>query len=142
MRGDGGWLGRVRDVGEAFLGVLRAELAELMADLGRSGRALVKVLVLVAVVAAIGFWSLGLLLYLAVELVALVLPRWGAVAAVLGLFVAVAVILLLVVRRKLGAIETPAETMRRRCEDHQRWWREQIAGDEPSGDGPGDGADD
>lgn len=131
----GNWTRRAREVGEAFLGVVRAELAELAADLGRSGRALVRALALVAAAAGIAFWTAGLLLYFGIELLALVLPRWGAVGSVLGVFVLITLILLLVARRRLAAIESPAATVERRLGEHQRWWRERIAVDpEPAVD--------
>jgi hypothetical protein len=128
------WARRVRAVGEAFLDVWRAELVEIAADLGRSGRALVRALALLAAAAAVGFWVLGLMLYFAVELVALVLPRWGAVGVVLAVFLLVAAILLVVGRRRLAAIETPAATLRRRFDDHRRWWRENVAADDEPGE--------
>src|SRR5690606_32806439 len=66
------WLGMVRDVGVAFADLARAELAAIAADLGRSGGALVRALVVAAVAAACAFWTLGLAIYFAVELLA----RW------------------------------------------------------------------
>jgi hypothetical protein len=131
MRG-GKWARRVREVGEAFLDVVRAEIAELAADLSRSGRALVRALALLGAAAAIAFWTIGLTLYFGVELLALVLPRWGAVGAVLALFVLATVVLLLLARRKLAAVEPPAATVRRHLDDHRRWWRERVAADDDS----------
>jgi len=128
MRG-GVWAQRVHEIGDAFLGVVRAEVAELSADLGRSGRALVKALALVAAAAGIAFWTIGLTLYFAVELLALVLPRWGAVGSVLALFLVISLVLLLVARRRLATIESPAATVQRRLSDHRRWWSERIAAD-------------
>lgn len=142
MRG-GIWAQRLREIGEAFLGVVRAEVAELAADLGRSGRALVKVLALVAAAAGIAFWTVGLMLYFAVELLALVLPRWGAVGSVLGLFLVISLVLLLMARRRLATIESPAATVQRRLGDHRRWWSERIAADReaPGSDEPVDDAE-
>jgi len=126
-----GWGAKIRDVGDAFLGVIRAEVAALFDDLGRSGRALVGALVWVAVAAAIAFWSVGLLVYVAVELLALVLPRWGAAAIVLGVFVLVAVVLVLLAKKRLTSIEPPNATLRRRMEENRRWWNERVAPEEP-----------
>jgi apolipoprotein N-acyltransferase len=118
---------RLREVGESYLALWRAEVAAILDALGRSGKALVRALVLVAIAAAIGFWTLGLLLYFAVELLALVLPRWGAVGVVLALFVVLTAVLLLVARGSLKRVESPATTVRRRLEDHRRWWQERVA---------------
>ena len=122
---------RVREVGEAYVGLWRAELAAILDELGRSGRALVRALVLVVVAAGVTFWVVGLLLYFAVELLALVLPRWGAVGVVLALFTLCALILLLAARASLRKVESPATTVRRRLDDHRQWWQERVAAPEP-----------
>lgn len=129
MRDSGGWTQRMRTLGEAFLGVVRAELAELAAEIGQSGRALVRALALLAAAAGVAFWTVGLLLYFAVELLVLRLPRWGAVGVVLATYLLLAVVLVVVARRRLAAIEWPAATVSRRLADHQRWWSERVAAD-------------
>jgi hypothetical protein len=134
MTGDRSWRARLREVGDAFLGVVRAELAALVEDLGRSGKALVRALVLVAVAAGIAFWTLGLLLYFAIELVALLLPRWGAVGVVLGIFLLLTFGLLVAARRRWRSIEPPTETVRRRLDESRSWWSERIAGEHDAGD--------
>ena len=58
------WLGMIRDVGVAFGDLARAELAAIADDLGRSGSALVRALIVAAVAAACAFWTLGLAIYL------------------------------------------------------------------------------
>ena len=121
------WLGMIRDVGVAFGDLARAELAAIADDLGRSGSALVRALIVAAVAAACAFWTLGLAIYLAVEVLARWLPRWGAVGIVWTLSLLATVILLLVLRARLKAIEPPAETVRRRLEDSRRGWRARIA---------------
>jgi hypothetical protein len=128
MSGRASWKARVREIGESFLALLRAELAALAADLGRSGRALVRALLLVAVAFGVGFWTLGLVLYFAIELLALVLPRWGAVGVVLALFVLVTIALVLAARWKFAAVESPAATLQRRLDENRRWWRERVVG--------------
>jgi hypothetical protein len=130
-----GWTARIRSVGEAFLGVIRAEIAAVVADLGQSGRALARALLWLAAAMAVAFWTLGLLIYFAVELLALVVPRWGAVGIVLGLFVLVAALLGLAVKRKVSAIEPPDETVRRHLAGSQRWWRERVEVEDEIGAG-------
>lgn len=129
MRSARSWTQRLKAVGEAYLGVVRAELAELAADVSRSGRALVRALALLAAAAGVAFWTLGLLLYFAIEVLALWLPRWGAVGVVLALYVLLALGFGLAARRRLTALEWPATTVARRLSEHQRWWSERIAAD-------------
>jgi len=132
MSDDRGWGGRIRDVGEAFLAVVRAEIAALAGDLGRSGRALLRVLLVALAAAGVLFWTIGLLVYFAIELLARTLPRWGAVGIVLAVYLLLLVILLGIVRRRLRAIEPPDVTIRRRMEESRRWWSERVAPDDPS----------
>lgn len=141
MRGDGerGWADLVREVGEAFLALLRAEVEALVSDFGRSGRALGRALALAAGAGAVLFWALALVIYVVVELLALVLPRWGAAAATLGIFLLAAGILVAVARARWRAIEDPVRTVRRRVEDSRRWWRSRPAADDVGTAGrPGD----
>lgn len=136
----GSWLGLVRRVGRAFGELLRAELAALAEDLGRSGRALLRALVVAAVAGAFAFWTLGLTIYLAVELLALALPRAGAVAIVFGLFFALSIGLVLAVRSRWSAIESPDATLRRRLGEAAGWWQSRVA-DENALAGGGAGGD-
>ena len=133
MRGERGWTGRLREVGEAFLGVLRAELAAIAADLTASGKALLRALVLLAAAFGVAFWTLGLVLYFAIELLALVLPRWGAVGIVLAVFLGLSFLLLVAARRRLATIENPGAIARRRFDEHRAWWLERVA---QAGEGP------
>ncbi len=128
MSGGRPWLAMVREIGVSFVALLRAEFEALIGDLASSGRSLLRLLVLAGLAAGVIFWSLGLLLYLGVELLSLVLPRWGAAAALLGLFLLVALLLALAVRRRWTALEPPATTVRRRLDDNRRWWRERVEG--------------
>lgn len=127
--GERSWLGLVREIGISFTALLRAEFEALVGDLTHTGRSLVRLLVLAGAVAAVVFWSLGLLLYLGVELLALVLPRWGAAAVLLGLLLLTAAGLAVALRRRWTSLESPADTVRRRLDDQRRWWRRQVEGE-------------
>lgn len=116
----------IREVGDAFLGVVRAEIAALAEDLRSSKRKLARVVVLAFLCGALVFWTVATAIDLAVELLTLALPRWGALLIVLALLAALAAALGAAARRRLREIETPAETVRRRMEESRRWWRERI----------------
>lgn len=131
MSGERGhWVAALRELGRAAGGVVRAEISALAADLGASGRALVSALLLAAVGGAFAFWALGLFVDFAIELLALRLPRWGAVGVVLALFVVIAGALLAWAWRKFDRIEPPAQTVQRRLAESQRWWAERVAPEE------------
>ncbi len=136
------WAKSARAVGEASYGLLQAELTALGDDLKRSGRRLGGVVMLAAGALFTLFWTLGLLLYLAVELLDRWLPRWGAVATVLAAALLLAAVLAWIARRRLERLESPAEAARRRWRSHRDWWESRLepaaeADDEaaPSGSG-------
>jgi uncharacterized membrane protein YqjE len=124
-----GWLARVHRLGTAFISVLKAELAAALGDLAESGRGLVRAAVFFTVTMALGFWTVGLLVYFLVEMLALWLPRWGAVGIVFGLFLVLTVIFAWVSVARARRIETPAAILDRRFRDHKSWWQERIAGE-------------
>ncbi len=125
----GGWLGRAHGLGAAFLEVVRAELAALGADLAASGRSLARVLLLFAAACAVAFWTLALLVYFLIELVALKLPRWGAVGSVLALFLIATLLLLWRGVARMRRLEPPAKAVRRRWRSHAEWWNERVVGE-------------
>ena len=131
-----GWTESARAVGGALLEVWRAEADALGRDFKRSGRELRGVLVLSAVAAGVGFWTVGLGLWAGVEALSEHLPRWGAVAAVLGAGLLATLLLLLIARRRLRRVEPPLRLVKRHGREHVEWWRETFEGD---GDGTGTG---
>lgn len=126
--GPGGIVRRVRGMGSAFLGVVGAEISALIADLAASGRSLNRALLLFGLGFAFAFWTLGLLVYFAIELLALKMARWGAVGVVFGVFLLVAVALIAAALARLRRIESPAATLDRRVKGHLAWWQERVAG--------------
>lgn len=124
-----GWADSVRGVGSALLDVWQAEIAALRQDLTRSGRALRGGLILAALAAAVGFWSVGLGLWLAVEGLTLWLPRWQAALAVFAAGVLLTLILGWIARRTLGRIEAPLRSVKRRSREHVEWWQETVLPD-------------
>jgi len=136
MRGDGPRFRElVRELGEAMLGVLRAELTALRADYQRSTRRLGGAFLLLALAAGAGFWALGALGLLAFELLSGTLPRWGAAAVLCGALLVVTAALGWWGWRKLTAIEPPLATASRHIESHLAWWQGRLLGGPPTGDG-------
>jgi uncharacterized membrane protein YqjE len=127
-RGGKSVVARVRGMGGALLGVVGAEISALAAELAASGRSLARALVLFGIGFAFAFWTLGLLVYFAIELLALKVARWGAVGIVFALFAVVAAGLLGAALARLRRIESPAATVDRRLQGHLAWWQERIGG--------------
>jgi cytochrome c biogenesis protein CcdA len=129
MTSPAGWLARAQRLGSAYLAVVQAELQAVLRDLGESGRGVLRAAVLFTVTVALGFWTVGLLVYFLVEMLALWLPRWGAVGVVFAVFVAGTLAFAAACVARGRRIESPSAIVERRWRDHSSWWQEQIAGE-------------
>ena len=129
-----GWLARAQALGSAYFAVLRAEISAALQDLAESGRGLLRAALLFTVTVAFGFWTVGLLVYFLIELLALWLPRWGAVGIVFGIFVVATVTFAFACVARARRIEPPTAMLDRRFRDHAAWWQQRIGRE---GGGPG-----
>lgn len=120
------WSQSLRSLGDALIDVLRAEAAVLGDDLGRTGRSLLKVLVLAFMALAIVFWTIGALTLALIEVLALWLPRWGATLSVVGLFVATIALVGLLAWLRMRKLEAPTVALRRRVDEHLDWWQQNV----------------
>lgn len=127
------WSEQFRSLGQALLEVVRAELAELQGELAVTGRQLGIALGLFAAAAVVGFWTVAALIYFLIHLLALWLPLWAAAGVVMLLLLAAIALLGWLGYRRLQRVENPAETVRRRLDDHQDWWRHRML---PQENGP------
>lgn len=122
----GGWIEMLRGLGEALLDVLRAEVATLQEDLTRSGRIAGGALILLGAALVLSFWIVGLLIFVAIVVLAVVMPLWAASLIVLGLFLVATIILGWLGMNRLKQVENPVETFRRRVDDHLDWWQNTL----------------
>lgn len=122
----GGWIEMFRGLGEALLDVLRAEVATLQEDLSRSGRIAGGALALLGVALILAFWIVGLLVFTLITVLAIWLQLWAAALIVLALFLAAAAVLAWMGVKRLKQVENPAQTFRRRVDDHLDWWQNTL----------------
>lgn len=137
-----GWIARAQNLGSAYFTVLRAEVSAVLADLAESGRGLMRAALLLTISLALGFWTVGLLVYFLIEMLALRLPRWGAVGIVFGLFVLGTVAFAMFAVARARRIEAPTAMLDRRFRDHAAWWQTRIAGEGAGADIGASGASD
>jgi hypothetical protein len=123
------WIRRLRSLGQALVELLQAEVDALNADLKGSARELGRGVALLMFAAFLAFWVLGGLAYGSVEVVAMWLPRWGAIFVVTGVWALVAGVLALLGRSRLRRLETPVRTVQRHFASHQAFVREELLGD-------------
>jgi len=124
MRRD--WVQLFRGLGDSLLELLRAEVRALTDDLKATGKRLAGAVALFLVAGFFAFWSCGLIAYLAIELLASVLSRAGAVAVVLGAFLLISALSALWAMLKMRRLEGPADTVRRRLDDSRGWWQQRV----------------
>lgn len=145
MTSPSGWIARVQRLGSAYFGVVRAEISAALSDLQETGRSVFRAALLLTVTVALGFWTVGLLVYFLIEMLAIWLPRWGAVGAVFGLFLAATVGFALLFTGRVRRIEAPTQMLERRFQNHSAWWQRQMSAGEESAPAPrfaDDGDDD
>ena len=128
MTSPAGWLARAQNLGAAYFAVLRAELSAALQELADSGRSLLRAALLFVIALALGFWTVGLLVYFMIEMLALWLPRWGAVGIVFGLFVLGTAAFAAACVARARRIEAPTAMLERRFRDHADWWQGRIGG--------------
>lgn len=127
MTSPAAWLARAQSLGSAYVAVLRAEVTAALQDLAASGRSVLRAALFATVTIALGFWTVGLLVYFLIEMLTLWLPRWGAVGAVFGLFLLSTLILAAVTVSRARRVEAPTTLLERRVRDHAAWWQGRIA---------------
>lgn len=120
------WIEAARSIGAALLQVLAAEAEELQRDLARSGRALRGGLILFGLAAGLAFWTIGLGLWVAVELLTLRLPAYGAALIVFGAGVLSCLVFVWLGKRRLRRAEMPIQAVKRRGREHAEWWRQTV----------------
>lgn len=121
------WSDLLAPLGQAGLDLARAEYGAVSSEIRSSGRSLVKALLLLLIALFASFWAIGAVALVVVEVGSLWLPRWAAALVVLALFLLVGLLFAVVARRRLRRIERPAETVRRRLNEHRDWWDRRIA---------------
>jgi hypothetical protein len=120
------WIELLLSLREAFLEVLRAEVRSLRSDLDLSKRQFLRVISFVALAISVGFWAVGVAVFLLIQVAALWLPLWGATLVVLTLLVLVILALVTAAKSSFREIEEPASMVRRHFQDHMVWWEEEV----------------
>lgn len=121
-----GWLEALAPLREAAVDLLRAEYGVVSSEVRSAGRSFLKAVLLLLVGLFALFWAIGAVALVVVEVAALWLPRWAAASTALALFVVVGLVLAAIARRKMKAIEPPAQTVKRRFGEHRDWWERKV----------------
>lgn len=117
------WIDLFRSLGDSLVEVWRAEMANLQGDLERSGRHFGMALAFLGAAAVLFFWIVGLVLFAMIAILYIWLELWAAALIVLGLFLIPAGILVWLGVRRMGQVENPVATVRKRVDNHLDWWQ-------------------
>lgn len=123
------WLDLARSLGQALTELARAEVANLAADLSAASRKVRLTARLLAAAAACAFIALTSAAVAGFELLARVLPRWGAALLVCGAATVATCVLSWLGRRRWREVENPVQLLRRRTSDHLAWWGRTFHGE-------------
>jgi uncharacterized membrane protein YqjE len=121
-----GWIELLQSLRDAFIGVMQAEVRVLRLDLDLSKRHLVRALGLAALAIFVGFWAIGVLILLFIQVAAIWLPVWAASLVVLTVLSILGLALLLAARGNLRKTEAPGALLRRHVQEHLDWWEDEI----------------
>ncbi len=128
------WSDLLAPLSEAGVDLVRAEYGVVSSEIRASWKTLVKALLVLLIALFALFWAIGAIALVVFEVGALWLPRWGAAAGVFALFLLVGLIFALLARRRMRGIEPPAETVRRRINEHRDWWDRRVTAVRPAGE--------
>lgn len=124
------WSDMVRNTGQSFLDLLRAELDQVVRELGVSAKRLGIGAALLIAAGMILFWWIAVLAFFLIEIMAIWVPTWasaGIVLLILLLFIATLAFLGI---RRLKSLDNPVDTVGRRWDDHLDWWENRLLPEE------------
>jgi len=123
----GDLLGTIRDLGESFIEVLRAELGALKGDLRQSGRLAFRGVKLIVVALLLAFWLIGLLAFSLVAFLAQLFGYGVAALIVGGGLLLIVLVLGLWARATFRRVQGPGKTAQKHVREHVDWIKRELA---------------
>lgn len=120
-------------LGRAAVDLAKAEGESLSGELKGSGKTLGRSALLILLGLFSLFWALGALAFLAVELLAVHFPRWGAVLLVFTFLLVSALLLATIGWLRIKRLEKPAAMVRRHWSEYRDWWAGRWMGERRAG---------
>jgi hypothetical protein len=120
------WLDLFRNLGDALLELIGAELDALAEDLGRGGRNAARAALLVAVAFVMATLAWSLFTVALVWGLSTVMRGWLAALLVGAVYAVVALVCAFAARQRWRAFEPPLATVRRRFGEQSTWFRERL----------------
>ena len=126
------WIELFQSLRDAFIAVMEAEVQSLRLDFELTKRHIVQAIGFAALAFFVGFWVIGVLVLLLVQVASIWLPDWAASLVVLAFLSVCGVGLVAAARGRLRRIEAPKAMIRRHVQEHMDWWEDEVL---PASDG-------
>jgi uncharacterized membrane protein YqjE len=120
------WLDLFRNLGDAFLELIGAEIEALAADLQRGGRHAARAALLIAIAFVLGALAWSLFTVALVWGLSTVMRGWLAALLVGAVYAAIAIVLAFSARRRWREVEAPLDTVKRRWQEQNTWFRQRL----------------
>jgi hypothetical protein len=126
------WLELFRNLGDAFLELIGAEIEALADDLKRGGRHAARAALLIAIAFVLATLAWSLFTVALVWGLSTVMRGWLAALLVGAGYAVIAIVCAASARRRWRRIEAPLDTVKRRWREQNRWFRERLL--QPAGE--------
>jgi hypothetical protein len=120
------WLALFRNLGDAFLELIGAEIEALADDLRRGGQRAARAVLLIAVALVMGALAWSLFTVALVWGLATVMRGWLAALLVGAVYAAIAIGFALSAQRQWREVEAPLDTVKRRWREQNTWFRQRL----------------
>jgi hypothetical protein len=120
------WLELFRNLGDALLELVGAEIEALAADFRRGGGNAARAALLIATAFVLATLAWSLFTVALVLGLATVMRGWLAALLVGAVYAIVAVVLAAAARRRWREVEAPLDTVKRRWQEQSVWFRERL----------------
>jgi uncharacterized membrane protein YqjE len=120
------WVDLFRNLGDAFLELIGAEIDALAADFERGGRNAARAALLIAIALVLATLAWSLFTVALVWGLSTVMRGWLAALLVGAVYAAVAIACAAGARRRWREVEAPLHTVKRRWHEQNTWLRERL----------------
>jgi hypothetical protein len=125
------WLDLFRNLGDAFLELVGAEVDALAEDVHRGGRHAARAALLIAIAFVMATLAFSLFSVALIWGLATVMRGWLAALLVGGVYAVVAIACAMAARTRWRRVEAPLDTVKRRWRDQSTWFHDRLLSSAP-----------
>jgi len=125
------WLDLFRNLGDAFLELVGAEVDALAEDIHRGGRHAARAALLIAIAFVMATLAFSLFSVALIWGLSTVMRGWLAALLVGGVYAVVSIVCALAARARWRQVEAPLDTVKRRWRDQSAWFHDRLLSSAP-----------